>query len=1203
MKERILGERFSIISPFFESNNIFEATDMDTDEKVLVKIVSMLPKDMKRWTKFENELKIINQLNHPGIIKIKEWGDCEGGKYIAFEHIDGVRLSEAKLSVSSSIRTLLRVAEALKAMHDVELIHRDFKPENIVLYDQTNLLTKFFDFGSSASEETKLRQIKPNEIIRTLSWISPEALRNEPVTLSSNLYQFGLLSYQLLTSQTPYKEDTPSSLIWQIQHMNPLPASSINPRIPIPLENAIKRLLRKDPETRFETIDEVIDILRELAKQENISSTFSIRTGLLLGRGRIVGRSKETTKLSLSLKEQHGFELYHIHGALGIGKTRLLQEIESQARITDIPTISIGCDEQHKNRNLCLIGQVVQECVGQLGIGTIGKSPFKKILTRLSPGLGERIISSDTAEIDEYELERQAIPALRWLFESIAKNYHLLLIIDDIEHADSQSLKILEKLYQAISDLAVTMIITSQTDLRMEVTNKTRLDLEPLTRKDVSLMLHESLGFSYQNEEFTDLAFDISKGNPLILELIISGIATNRGIDDSGKLILTSDKIPRTIDELLKWQLPKLSQSVLDVLSVAAVVGNTFDEASLEKITGKSKHEIADSLDMGMLANIISHYKSPSGYRYRFVTDKMTELLQEKLSQRQRTLIHEDIIKQIMLSQERDEQIWILIDHLKNTGNNKLLVEQLIKASKMVATDQDNEKSIEVAKDAYKLAIKSADTTLETIAVINLAQCYKFSGELDKSLELLEGIMKTAKKIGIDQLSESDLLFEISMINAWQGNLARSQDLSQECFKIISRIGDDERLVKLHSLESFIYVDQDPELSLRQSQKAISLLDKYPNNEYARQCYNMLAQAYIQNGNIEAARQAIAKAKDCPKNSNNLLYHYNTYTTEAELAILEGNVQLASEIISNVTKEPAFKYSVPVKIGINMTKASVLALSSKYDDAINLLQETVSMNLQLGSKYYAAKTLIRLCRTFIDSGRLDGAKYSIFQAENMSTGHENFFLLNSLSILKAQVHLMEGEDDKCLQLLGDINYIKLSPFDKITYKIMMAQVFVKKGDYKKSLSQFVEEGMATKQILSLPSISCTLNLSKAGILMSIIDKTRELTLPQKTILLSKNGMLGQDLAGMAKQALDLAYVNTLYSGDSTQQPKASFALAKYHCLMLMTDSGNAQFHRDECARLIEMTNALANDLNMSTLIMRAQNLELALKTGKTPIGI
>lgn len=1201
MNERILGERYLITSSFFESNNIFQARDVDTQENVLVKIVSLLPKEQKRWTKFESELRIISQLNHPGIIKIKEWGDCDGGKYIAFEQIDGIRLSEAKLSMSSNIRVLLRVAEAIKSMHSVELVHRELRPENIVLYDQTNLLIKFFDFGTSASEETKLRLIKPNEIIKTLSWISPEALRNDPITLSSNLYQFGLICFKLLTGTMPYKEDTPSSLIWQIQHMNPTPISSINPRVPIPLDNAIKRLLRKDPETRYESIDEVIEILLDLAKQENISSTFSIRTGLLMGRGRIVGRTKEITKISASLKVIERAEIFNIKGGLGIGKTRLLQEIESQARITDIPTAIVGCDDHHASRDLSLISQIVYDCANQIGIGAIGKSPHKNILTRISPELGKRMITADTSDIDIYELEKQAIPALSWLIDTLSKRNHLLIIIDDAQCIDTQSDKLLKSLFKEIAHMPVTILFASEKNLAID--GAITVELEPLTRKDVSIMLHENIGFLSNADELLDACLNISKGNPLILELIISGLATNKGIDDSGKLLIHPDTIPKKIPDLLSWQLPKLSQSVQDVLAVASIIGSTFEENILESVTGKPKHEIADSLDMGMLANIISHYKSPSGYRYRFISGEMVKLLSETLNERQKIAIHESLIRKMNFEKPDDLDIWNLIHHLRETNNTKTLIDQLIRASKMTARRQDIDSAIELAREAYSLSIKTADTIYEAKSVINYCDFLCLTGEWDRSIELLEGILKTGKKIGIDQLSESDLLYNIAFISHWQGNTQKSQECSQESFKIISRIGDDERMISLHSLESAIRLDTDIDLSLRQAQKAVQLCDKYPESEFARQSYSMLAISQIQSGNLEAAKTSVQKAKNISKNNSNLLFFYATYLIEAQIDILEGNIADANEIVNNIEKESTVRNSIPLKISVGSIKSQILASQAKHDDAIVCYQELVSMALQINSEYIAIKILIRLCQIFIEQGKMDGAKYSLFQAQNMANEIQNTGIANSISLLQAMIYYGDGDSEKSLETLSSISYIKLPPLEKFAYKILFAHIYAKKGEYRKSMSFLAEDNLIGKQVNGLPAMSYMLNISKADILMCIIGKAHELTLAQRTLFFSKHGLLGQDLHGQAKQALDIAYINTLYSGDRTQQPKAAFELARYHCLMTIIDASSTQNHKDECMRLMEMANALANELNMSTLIIRIQNLELALKTGKLPVGI
>ncbi|NTU61365.1 MAG: hypothetical protein HGA95_03445, partial [Caldiserica bacterium] len=821
-------------------------------------------------------------------------------------------------------------------------------------------------------------------------------------------------------------------------------------------------------------------------------------------------------------------EIFNIKGVLGIGKTRLLQEIESQARITDIPTVIVGCDEHHSNRGLSLISHIVYECANQIGIGTIGKSSYKNILTRICPELGKRMITADTSEIDIYELERQAIPALIWLIDTLSKRNHLLMIIDDAQFMDPQSLKLLKPLIREMAHMPVTILFASEMGVAIDDSNV--VELEPLSRKDVSIMLHENIGFLSNADELLETALGISNGNPLILELIISGLATNKGIDDSGKLLTSPDAIPKKITDLLSWQLPKLSQSVQDVLSVASIIGSTFDESVLESVTGKPKHEIADSLDMGMLANIISHYKSPTGYRYRFISSEMVKLLSDKLTERQKIAIHESLIRKMNFEKPDDLEIWNLIHHLRETNNTKTLIDQLIRASKMTARRQDIDKAIELAREAYSLSIKTADTIYEAQSVINYCNLLCLAGELDKSIELLEGILKTGKKIGIDQLSESDLLYNIAFISHWQGDIQKSQEYCQESFKILSRIGDDERMISLHSLESAIRLDTDVDLSLRQAQKAVALCDKYPENEFARQSYAMLAISQIINGNLESAKTSIQKAKAISKSNSNLLFFYATYLIEAQIDILEGNIADANEIIGNIEKETTVKYSIPLKIGVGFAKTLILASQAKFDEAIACYQELVSMALQINSKYIATKILIRLCKTFIEQGKTDGAKYSLFQAQNMANEIPNTGIANNILLLQAMIHFSDGDSDKSLETLSTLPYIKLPPLEKLAYRILSSQIYTKKGEYRKSLSFLMEDTLVGKQVNSLPTVSYTLNMNKADILMGIIGRANELTLAQRTLFLSKHSLLGQDLLGQTKQALDIAYINTLYSG-------------------------------------------------------------------------
>jgi tetratricopeptide (TPR) repeat protein len=395
----------------------------------------------------------------------------------------------------------------------------------------------------------------------------------------------------------------------------------------------------------------------------------------------------------------------------------------------------------------------------------------------------------------------------------------------------------------------------------------------------------------------------------------------------------------------------------------------------------------------------------------------------------------------------------------------------------------------------------------------------------------------------------------------------------------------------------------EPDNALRQAQKAIQLCEKYPNNEYARQSYIYLALCYQQNVNIDSFKATIQKAKAIDKNRSNILYFFLTYILEAYVFILEGQLSDAIEIINNIEKEFSSSYSIPLNIATGFIKAKLLSYQAKYDEVISLYQELVSLSIQINSPLLTSKMLIAMCHSFLEQGKIDGAKYSLFQAQNIASGLLGTGSNNSIQLLQAMTNFADGDAEKSLSILLSLPYIKLKPMEKIKYKILSSQIYFLKGEYRKSLSFLTEDAMLGKQFLSLPSVSYLLNMNKANILMELTSKTFTLSLAQKTLFMSKHGLLGQDLHGQIKQALDIAYINTLYSGDRTQQPKAAFELAKYYCMMTFIEPSNAQNHKDECIRLLEMAYALANELNLSTLIIRIQNLELALKSGNLPVGI
>ncbi|HEX8176849.1 MAG TPA: protein kinase [Pyrinomonadaceae bacterium] len=261
---------------------VYLAQDRQLDRTVALKILPVdLARDQLRMRRFIQEAKSASALNHPNIITIYEVGELDDTHFIATEFVDGgtlrQRINGEKLSVDESLEIAVQVASALQAAHEAGIVHRDIKPDNIML--RRDGYVKVLDFGLaklteksnerllSAPEAMTLVNTEPGLVVGTVSYMSPEQARGLIVDTRSDIWSLGVVIYQMLTGHEPFEAETPTDQIVSIIERQPPPISFYTEGVPVELERIVLRALAKDRGDRHQTIDEMLDELRQVRKR------------------------------------------------------------------------------------------------------------------------------------------------------------------------------------------------------------------------------------------------------------------------------------------------------------------------------------------------------------------------------------------------------------------------------------------------------------------------------------------------------------------------------------------------------------------------------------------------------------------------------------------------------------------------------------------------------------------------------------------------------------------------------------------------------------------------------------------------------------------------------------------------------------------------------------------------------------------------
>ena len=248
--------------------DVYLAHDDILDRDVALKVMSSrYASDEEFVERFKREAQSAAALSHPNIVSIFDRGESEDGTYyIAMEYLPGGTLKNrilkrGALPARTAAAVALQMAEALRAAHERDVIHRDIKPHNILITGLGDVKVTDFGIARAAASSTMTRT---GHILGTAHYISPEQAMGEPVGPASDLYSLGVVLYEMLTGELPYDADTPLGIAMKHVNGHLRPPKELNPTVPEGINAITLRLLAKNPEDRYASDSELIEDLERV---------------------------------------------------------------------------------------------------------------------------------------------------------------------------------------------------------------------------------------------------------------------------------------------------------------------------------------------------------------------------------------------------------------------------------------------------------------------------------------------------------------------------------------------------------------------------------------------------------------------------------------------------------------------------------------------------------------------------------------------------------------------------------------------------------------------------------------------------------------------------------------------------------------------------------------------------------------------------
>mgnify|MGYP002323604583 CR=1 FL=1 len=258
---RVFNERYKITERIGIGGmaEVYKAQDQVLGRTVAVKV--MLPQyaaDPEFTARFKQEAASAANLQSPYIVNVYDWGQDGGTYFIVMEYVRGTDLKTAvqqrgAINQRKVAEIGSQVCQALSVAHGQDIMHRDIKPQNIMVQPDGNI--KVMDFGIARAKNSHLTQ--DNNVLGTAHYVSPEQTRGQELGPTSDIYSLGVVMYECATGQVPFDGDDAISVALKQVNELPVPPSQLNPNLDADLERIILRCMEKDPANRFQTADEL----------------------------------------------------------------------------------------------------------------------------------------------------------------------------------------------------------------------------------------------------------------------------------------------------------------------------------------------------------------------------------------------------------------------------------------------------------------------------------------------------------------------------------------------------------------------------------------------------------------------------------------------------------------------------------------------------------------------------------------------------------------------------------------------------------------------------------------------------------------------------------------------------------------------------------------------------------------------------------
>jgi len=751
---------YQILAKIYESNNslVYRAILAQNHQPIILKILKEDYPTPAELNRYKQEYEITRSLNLEGVVKAYNLQRYQNSMIMLLEDFGGESLkkwmAEYQFNLKEFLDIAIKITEGLGGIHAANIIHKDINPSNIVYNPKTGQL-KIIDFGMSSVLSRENPAVRnPDHLEGTLAYISPEQTgrMNRVIDYRTDFYSLGVTFYELLTYQLPFKTTDAMELVHCHIAKQPISphrlrggANQLKNRgineIPKTVSDIVMKLMAKTAEDRYQStwglkadLETCLSqlqtqgaILEFTLGQQDISDQFKIPQ-------KLYGRETEIKKLIATFNQvsQGTSQMMLVAGYSGIGKSALVNEIHKPIVRQHGYFISGKFDQFKRNIPYASLIQAFQELMRQLL--TESEARLQTWRQELLAALGSngKVITDVIPEVEIIIGKQPPVPQLgstesqnrfnlvfkKFIGVFTKKEHPLVIFMDDLQWADSASLKLIQ-LLMTEPDIQYLLIIGAYRDNEVSAThpliftleqiqntniNVNSITLKPLTIDCVNQLISDTLHSSQDaSKALGNLLFNKTNGNPFFLTQLLENLhQKNIFLFDSSTGSwqwninqIQTVEITDNVVELMVSKIKRLDESTQTVLKLAACIGNRFNLDVLSVVNSKSLSDTANDLwsaiQEGLIIPLSDDYKVPllwqketelidsgkpapslfSGHKYsifyKFLHDRVQQAAYALIPDNHKKEVHVKI-GQLLLANvkesELDENIFAIVNQL-----------------------------------------------------------------------------------------------------------------------------------------------------------------------------------------------------------------------------------------------------------------------------------------------------------------------------------------------------------------------------------------------------------------------------------------------------------------------------------------------------------------------------------------------------------